>query len=382
MSNKADELAALIESVKADIVFGTESWLNPSISDSEVFPENFIVYRKDRLSRGGGVFLLVRSDLRSSVLDVSHDAVEAVWCKVHLSHYFSLTAGVVYRPPSSDVVPLHAFGEVISEVSGQVMLVGGDFNLPDLHWSDNTCVFQKCSQVNMNMKSIIDTHGLLQYVTEPTRENSILDLLFCNSPNLVNSTTVIPGLSDHHAVVASIKTKIHRVKHSGNRRVFFFDRGDYSSINEKLYSYLPVFECLADDKDVHELWRLFKNKLLELVEAHVPSADSSKMKKRRKPWMTSRLLRLINKRKRLFAKFKRTKRTSHYQKLFQITQEYKKGITNARGVYFKKLNDTLRANPKHFWQYIKSCGSESVGINEIVYNNKKLSQMMERRRIV
>lgn len=164
----------------------------------------------------------------------------------------------------------------------------------------------------MNMKSIIDAHGLLQYVTEPTRESSILDLLFCNSPNFVNTTTVIPGLSDHHAVVASIQTKIHRVKHSGNRRVFFFDQGDYSSINEKLYSYLPVFECLADDKDVHELWRLLKNKLLELVEAHVPSADSSKMKKKNEE-SRGCLLWLINKRKQLFAKFKRTKRTSHYQ---------------------------------------------------------------------
>lgn len=45
-------------------------------------------------------FLLVRSNLRSSVLAISHDAVEAVWCKVHLSHCFSLTAGVVYRPPN------------------------------------------------------------------------------------------------------------------------------------------------------------------------------------------------------------------------------------------------------------------------------------------
>lgn len=331
-----DELAALIESVNADIIFGTESWLNPSISDSEVFPEKFIAYRKDRQSLGGGVFVLVRSDLSTSALDINHDAVEAVWCKVTLPDNLSFTVGAVYRPPNSDIATLQALSEVIAEASDQVMLLAGDFNLPDLDWSDNMCAVKTCTQANMKMKSIVDTYGLLQYVNEPTRENSILDLFFCSSPNFVNSVTIIPGISDHQAVVATIKTKIPRLKCHGNRRVFFFDRGDYSSISEKLYSYLPVFECLADDVDVHELWRLFKNKLFELIDEHVPNVDSSKLKKRRKPWMTSRLLRLIKKRKRLFAKFKRTKQTCHYQKLCQITQEYKKRYKRGQGHLFQK----------------------------------------------
>lgn len=168
-----DELAALIELVNADIIFGTESWLNPSISDSEVFPEKFIAYRKDRQSLGGGVFVLVRSDLSTSALDINHDAVEAVWCKVTLPDNLSFTVGAVYRPPNSDIAALQALSEVIAEASDQVMLLAGDFNLPDLDWSDNMCAVKTCTQANMKMKSIVDTYGLLQYVNEPTRENSI-----------------------------------------------------------------------------------------------------------------------------------------------------------------------------------------------------------------
>uniref|UniRef100_A0A224Z1Y6 Uncharacterized protein n=1 Tax=Rhipicephalus zambeziensis TaxID=60191 RepID=A0A224Z1Y6_9ACAR len=70
--------------------------------------------------------------------------------------------------------------------------------------------FQLCGCQGVN--------GLLQYVTEPTRENSILDLLFCNSPHLVNSTSVIPGLSDHQAVVATVVQagrNIHYSKYQG-----------------------------------------------------------------------------------------------------------------------------------------------------------------------
>ena len=39
---------------------GYESWLNHSIKSSEVFPDGFNSYRRDRPGgRGGGVFLLV-----------------------------------------------------------------------------------------------------------------------------------------------------------------------------------------------------------------------------------------------------------------------------------------------------------------------------------
>lgn len=71
--NKMDELAGLVESLKADIVFGTESWLNPSITDSEVFPCNYTAYRNDRPGHGGGVFLLVHSSLSSSMLSIGHE---------------------------------------------------------------------------------------------------------------------------------------------------------------------------------------------------------------------------------------------------------------------------------------------------------------------
>lgn len=108
--NKVDEFTALLESVKADIVFGTESWLNPTIADSEVFPNEFIVYRKDRPSLGGGVFLLVHSSLKLSRLDIDHDDVESIWCSVTLSDNSSYAVGTFYRPPNSD---LKTFGRCL-----------------------------------------------------------------------------------------------------------------------------------------------------------------------------------------------------------------------------------------------------------------------------
>lgn len=77
----------------------------------------------------------------------------------------------------------------------------------------------------------------MQYDLEPTRLDHTLGLLFCNSPNLVNYADIIPGISDHQVVVAVIKTKTQCTKKQTSRRVFFFDKGDYSSISDKLYDY-------------------------------------------------------------------------------------------------------------------------------------------------
>ena len=50
----------MITSLQADVVIGNESWLDPSIKSSEVFPDGFNSYRRDRPGgRGAGVFLLV-----------------------------------------------------------------------------------------------------------------------------------------------------------------------------------------------------------------------------------------------------------------------------------------------------------------------------------
>ena len=43
------EVQVIIDKYKPDIILGNELWLNSDILNSEVFPANFTVYRKDSL---------------------------------------------------------------------------------------------------------------------------------------------------------------------------------------------------------------------------------------------------------------------------------------------------------------------------------------------
>ena len=57
--NKQAELELFLDNQDIHLLIGTESHLNDTIFDSEVFPRNYSVFRKDRNIHGGGVFILV-----------------------------------------------------------------------------------------------------------------------------------------------------------------------------------------------------------------------------------------------------------------------------------------------------------------------------------
>jgi exonuclease III len=162
---KPSQLRNLVSSIQADIVIGTESWLNPTIRDAEVFPEGFKAYRRDRTDgKGGGVFLLISKKYDSSEpeeLKVSpQDDIELVWVKIKTLGSNDLYIGSFYKPPGrSDpqyLDKLYSFITRIPTANGAHLWFGGDFNLGDINWEKET--------VN-------------EYATNGTQCNQLFDIL-------------------------------------------------------------------------------------------------------------------------------------------------------------------------------------------------------------
>lgn len=102
--DKRAELKVLIDDVQPDIVFGTESWLDPDYTDAEVFPQGYIPLRNDRNRNGGGVFILYKD--RLTVTQEHTQTEEFILAKLQANKDPAVYLGVLYRPPDASEQPL------------------------------------------------------------------------------------------------------------------------------------------------------------------------------------------------------------------------------------------------------------------------------------
>ena len=94
-----------------DIVICTESWLTPEIYDAEIIPNSlgYTMYRRDRGSRGGGVFILVRNLYIANRVQEWETDCEILWIKLQLAgsvplHIAFFLSFYTATPPREDYV--------------------------------------------------------------------------------------------------------------------------------------------------------------------------------------------------------------------------------------------------------------------------------------
>ena len=81
IKSKKAELHTIIDSAKPDIILGNESWLTPDIKNSEIYPDSFDAFQKDR---AGGVFIAFKRDLLCTETPELDTNCERVWCKMNI----------------------------------------------------------------------------------------------------------------------------------------------------------------------------------------------------------------------------------------------------------------------------------------------------------
>ena len=144
LKNKITDIAAVIDEHKPDVILGNESWLNPEITSSEIFPEGYTVFRKDRVEGqiGGGVFQAIKGDIIATHrVDLDTDC-EIIWsqCQTAGRRSKSLFLASFYRPHAHDVKSLDELGASLLKLGDKLhkhdVIVAGDFNAPNISWDN------------------------------------------------------------------------------------------------------------------------------------------------------------------------------------------------------------------------------------------------------
>ncbi|KAG8235849.1 hypothetical protein J437_LFUL015779 [Ladona fulva] len=128
---KTLEFHSLIEIHEPDVIVCTETWLKEEISDAEIFPSTFHTFRKDRLTKGGGICISVRKEFETSInlMDQEHEILSV---NIKGKNGKRLEAIVAYRPPDACLGILERLGQITSDGIGnnKPLIIAWDLNLP------------------------------------------------------------------------------------------------------------------------------------------------------------------------------------------------------------------------------------------------------------
>ncbi|KAK9754984.1 hypothetical protein QE152_g788 [Popillia japonica] len=225
----------MVQKSKYDIVALGETWLTSSIDSSKLNISNYVLVRKDRGSRAGGVAFYTNSKIRFEVID-SSDIIEQLWISCILEGV-SIANGVIYRQPSysysifineleSTLIEIIPYYDKIIELESTLIeiipyydkiILVGDINIDMLSNSYASSTFN----------NMLQSMGFCQIIDSPTRITSC-------------TATLID------VVCAS----------------------DLDIVHKDLYQ-IPFF-LIFDSSDVDEQINFLTSNLLDLINAYAP----------------------------------------------------------------------------------------------------------------
>ena len=325
-----------------------ETWLSDHIFDSEVLPHDFILYRKDRPSRGGGVLIAV-----------------------HVSIPSSLLSSPVYIPPNSCESYLLSLLNYLSDLlySHSKCIIVGDFNFPDICWS----TLSGTSSLSNYFCEFIFDYNLTQHVMEPTHiMGNILDLVVTSPSVNIVDLSIIPSVqyfsSDHFIVSFRLCNKIP-ILCSKPRYVFDFPKADLDS----LCSYFSV--CFLSE-DIEFIWCTIKTFIYDAMLLYIPKV---RLRSRQGPkWSDSNIRHQLKCLRTMRRKYKTHPTPIKLCKIKSLEVELQSSISSAKAIFESNLLASLQSNDSYkIFSYIRSItGQNNIPISMHFNGTKVISDQL------
>ena len=221
--NKTAELEVLIDTTAPVVIIGTETWLNKDTLSSELLPDTYKVYRRDRGTNSHGRMLIAVQTSLTSFEIFSSKSIELLVVKVYLPGGKQMIVSSFYRLPSSGESYLNSFCEDITALKQQynkaIFHIGGDFNTPDIDWSTNThytmdgSIYPK--HISQALVQVSEDLGLEQMISCKTRGDNLQDLLSSSNPSLIEKIKSLSpiGKADYDVILVYPIMEPVRSKH-------------------------------------------------------------------------------------------------------------------------------------------------------------------------
>ena len=366
----------------------SETWLKDQ-NEAELQIEGYKIFRSDRVrkktsARGrdsGGVAFYIRNDLAQSmetILTFSNGVVEALCL---YSREENLLLCTIYRQPDNTFhghTSLNPqFKEMLNELQQSVLqvgdkipdiVIGGDFNLPRIHWHNGSSLpLSLCQKSVRDMSNTLETFCnnvfLKQVVDKPThKDGNVLDLILTNNIDLISDVEINDTLLSitHHKVIQvstvyQVNLDLDETNASPLNDIqnfnFFSEKVDWKGLNSRLKQYNWV--SLFKNKSVDDMLDIFYSLCLEAANEFVPKRKLGAKQKRNSPTK----MKLIRRRRRLNKTLSNVKSSSRKDVLRGELLDIEKKLMNlyrssAEHEEHKAIS-SIKKNSKYFFKYAK-----------------------------
>ena len=328
---------------------------------TELFPEQYTVYRSDRKlhlteqTTGGGVLLACKSEIRSEKLalpNIFNDfiSIDVLCCKC----YFNFTVVyvfVIYIPPNTNIDNFEAFFDSLEQIDfilGKNILVFGDFNVPQ--YVDNDTNDRKATIIN-NFLTFLD---IQQHNNINNNRGRLLDLVFSNlgceivhdNAPLVNEDIFHPALY----VTLSITTKYNNFQTKKTEKSYNFKKANYQALYSALES--TDWYYLQNFQNVDIATKEFYDKLYRILDECVP--EHKHYKRSYPQWYSKEIINNIKDKNKHQKNYKKTKNQHHLYKFKELRSLIKQQIDKAYDNYLTKVQNSISSDSKQFWSFVHS----------------------------
>lgn len=371
LRTKTNDFYKNVQCCNFDIIILTETWLNDSVINAEIFDNRYNVHRRDRgvtayskKKEGGGVIIAVLKKYNSSRISFWESNCEDLWVTidVNLSNTIKqISLCAVYLPPPVSRVLLDNFLDNCNNVMNQrsvesVYYILGDFNLSCLNWrlvGDSSYVVPGVAQ---SLVDFCSSCGLEQCNYVVNGSNKVLDLVLTNASNcrVVYSADCLSKLDPYHppieiALLPYACNETLEENPSQRRRNFY--KSDYDAIKTYLGT-IEWDELFANCNSVDAMLDIFYSELHKAIDKFVPFHVPKS--KKYPPWFSLNLIKRLKEKNKLRLKLRKYNNPMDGISLKLLSKRCEKLALSCHNFYINHIECSIKSNPKIFWNHVKN----------------------------
>lgn len=353
---KAAEFFDFLLREKVDIALVSETWLTEGIL---IRHSEFVCHRRDRTgARGGGVMIVVQKNISHELLDFVHtNLIENIGIRVNLADGSSVHIFSCYFPGGaagpSDIKKQKFKDDLLkfSRIKHNYIL-GGDFNSRHQNWG---CLRANCWG-NIIHDLITVNRFDINYPPDPTyvptncnNNASVLDIYLTNIPNRLTGAQTLNRLNSDHLPVCAIYNASYKRE---DFLKFDYKNANWNAFREYINSNAnPILQASLDSEDdINSNINNFTKLLNEAINSSVPKKNISNTYIQRLPESIIKLIKLRNKFRRDWIRYRQPVYKSQMLILNNIINER---IFKFRNLQWNNFLKNMSKSSSKFWNVSK-----------------------------